>query len=74
MFHGLDVLSLKVGYDIRRQPGFAVGPVVGADLQTFLWANGTPLARAQLGTFFYAGVQGRFDTGRPRSQTVARGF
>jgi hypothetical protein len=73
MYHGFDLLTAKVGYDFRRAPGLALAPVIGADLQTFLWTNGTPLP-AQFGTFFYVGVQGRIDTGRPPSRNVATSF
>jgi hypothetical protein len=72
MFHGFDFLTAKVGYDIRPSPDVALAPVIGADLQTFFWANGTALTTAQVATFIYAGLQGRFDAGGSSARTVAR--
>jgi hypothetical protein len=63
LFHGFDIVTAKVGYDFRPSPDVALAPVVGADLQTFVWENATPLSTAQLGTFIYAGLQGRFNAG-----------
>ncbi len=75
--HGLDVLTLKIGYDVRATEDVALGPVVGADLNVFLWqdaSNGSAgaLSSAQVGTFVYAGLQGRFDMGGTRSDNTAQ--
>jgi hypothetical protein len=72
MYHGFDFLTAKVGYDFRPAPDAAIAPVIGADLQSFIWANGVALSTAQIGTFIYAGVQGRFDAGGTSATTVAR--
>jgi hypothetical protein len=69
MFHGFDLLTAKVGYDFRPSPDVALAPVVGADLQTFIWENSAALSKAQVGTFIYAGLQGRFDIGPTRETT-----
>ncbi len=75
MFNGFDLVTGKVGYDFRVSPNVAFAPVVGADLQTFVWRDATPLSRAQVGTFIYAGLQARFDTSSSSSDTsVARNF
>jgi hypothetical protein len=67
MYHGIDVATLKVGYDFRPSADVAIAPVVGADLQTFIWRDAATLSPAQVGTFIYAGIQGRFDTNVPSS-------
>ena len=61
MFHGFDAATVKIGYDIRPTPDVAFAPVIGADLQIFVWENANALSSAQLGTFIYGGLQGRFD-------------
>ena len=65
-FGGFDIINARVGYDIRASSNFAWAPIVGANLQTFVWANSTPLSTVQWGTFIYAGVQARFDAGGQR--------
>jgi hypothetical protein len=65
MYHGFDVFTLKVGYDIRTGSDVAFGPVIGADAQMFVWQNADAYDRVQFGGFVYAGIQGRFDTNQP---------
>jgi hypothetical protein len=60
-FSGWDVINARIGYDVRSSGRVAWAPVVGANLQTFVWANSTPLTTVQWGTFIYAGLQARFD-------------
>lgn len=74
--YGLEALALKVGYDVRVSEDVALSPVVGADLNAFLWedtssTNNHALTTAQVATFVYAGVQGRFDIGGRRGEPVA---
>jgi hypothetical protein len=69
LYQGFDVVTAKIGYDVRDSQNVAFAPVIGANLQTFAWANGNAIA-VQVGTFIYAGLQGRFDTGRS-SRSVA---
>ena len=70
--HGFDIVSAKVGYDVRLTPDLALGPVVGADLNVFSWQDNNTMSSTQVGTFFYVGVQGRFDAGGKRvPQAVA---
>jgi peptidoglycan-associated lipoprotein len=69
--HGFEPIAAKAGYDIRVTPDVAVAPFVGADLNVFVWqslnnTSNTALHKAQLGTFLYAGLQGRFDIGGTR--------
>lgn len=62
LYHGFDVLTGKLGYDFRASRDVAIAPVIGADLQTFIWENSNPLTTTKLATFIYGGLQGRFDT------------
>jgi hypothetical protein len=71
MFHGFDIVNARIGYDIRASNGVAFAPIVGANLQTFVWENSTALSKVQVGTFLYAGLQGRFDTGGSSATSVA---
>jgi outer membrane protein OmpA-like peptidoglycan-associated protein len=69
--HGFELLTAKVGYDVRVSEDVALAPVIGADLNLFVWedpSNGSnqALATAEVGTFVYAGLQGRFDLGGNR--------
>jgi hypothetical protein len=65
-FSGFDIVNARIGYDIRPSAGVAWAPVLGANLQTFIWANSTSLSTVQWGTFVYAGLQARFDAGGNR--------
>jgi hypothetical protein len=65
-FSGFDIINARIGYDIRPSGGLAWAPVIGANLQTFIWANSTSLSTVQWGTFVYAGLQARFDAGGRR--------
>jgi outer membrane protein OmpA-like peptidoglycan-associated protein len=64
--HGFEVLTAKVGYDIRVSEDVALGPVVGADFNMLAWQENNAMSQVQLGTFVYAGLQGRFDVGGER--------
>jgi peptidoglycan-associated lipoprotein len=76
--HGLELGTLKVGYDFRLSEDVAVAPIIGADLSLFGWEKtsnvpGQALSSNELATFVYAGIQGRFDMGgrRTTGATVA---
>jgi hypothetical protein len=69
--HGFELAKASVGYDLRVSSQVALAPQVGADLNLFVWrlqsgAN-AQLSSPQVGTFVFAGLQGRFDTQSPRS-------
>ncbi len=69
--HGFELATLKVGYDVRVSEDVALAPVIGTDLSVFAWeapSNGasTAMSTAQVATFVYAGLQGRFDLGGDR--------
>ena len=80
--HGFDLVTAKVGYDIRVTDDFAIAPVVGADLNLFVWEDSSgnatqggadhALTSSQVGTFVYAGLQGRFDIGGKPPPAVAK--
>jgi hypothetical protein len=65
--HGFEVGKATFGYDMRASSGVAIAPVVGIDLNIWTWqdVNGlnATLPSAQVGTYVYAGLQGRFDVG-----------
>ncbi len=66
--HGFELGAAKVGYDVRVSEDVAIAPVIGADLNVFLWENPSAasngaLTSGQVATFIYAGMQGRFDFG-----------
>jgi outer membrane protein OmpA-like peptidoglycan-associated protein len=63
---GFDVAALKVGYDVRVSEDVALAPVVGADLNIFAFQEGHTMDSAQVGSFVWAGLQGRFDFGGER--------
>jgi outer membrane protein OmpA-like peptidoglycan-associated protein len=69
--HGFELLAAKVGYDVRVSEDVAIAPVIGADLNMFVWENPSSagsgvMASPQVATFVYAGLQGRFDIGGTR--------
>jgi hypothetical protein len=65
--HGFELAKATVGYDIRLSSGIALAPQIGADVNLFLWQDRNGVNRAlsspQVGTFVFAGLQGRFDIG-----------
>jgi hypothetical protein len=76
LFQGFTAITGKIGYDFRATRDIAIAPVIGADLQTFIWENSTTLVTTQLGTFLYAGLQGRFDAGgtTPSTTPIAKNY
>ena len=75
--HGLELARLTIGYDIRTSPDIALAPVVGADLNLFLWdrqgGTSVTISSPRPNTFVYAGVQARFDIGGSEAKSdVAR--
>ena len=70
-FSGWDVINARLGLDVRSTAGVAWAPFIGANLQTFIWANSTALSTVQWGTFLYAGLQARFDAGGSRTNVAS---
>lgn len=71
MRHGFDLVTAKVGYDVRVSEDVAIAPVVGADVNTFIYempsdGRNEAMSSAQTAVFFWAGLQGRFDIGGSR--------
>jgi hypothetical protein len=72
MTHGFQVARAQVGVDFRIARDLAIGPVIGADLNVFVWENpegplgNERLANVRPSTFLYAGIGGRFDLGGER--------
>ncbi len=56
LHHGFELLAAKIGYDVRVSEDLALAPVVGADLNMFVWedpsnAPGRPMASPQIASF-----------------------
>jgi hypothetical protein len=70
--HGLELARAKVGLDVRVSRDVALGPVIGGDVNLFIWRNpegpagNTVIPDKKVSTFLFAGVQGRFDIGGQR--------
>jgi hypothetical protein len=67
LLHGFELGNLLLGYDFRLSEGVALSPMAGIDLNLFIWDRidgvSTALSKAQVNTFVFAGIQGRFDAG-----------
>ena len=74
--HGFELARLNLGLDVRVSQDVAIGPMVGADLNLFMWNNpeGSPgneeIDSRRINTFIYGGVQGRFDVGGQRETLI----
>lgn len=70
--HGFQLARAQVGLDVRVSRDIALGPVIGGDVDLFLWRNpegptgNQPITDRRVSTFLFAGVQGRFDVGGER--------
>jgi hypothetical protein len=69
--HGFELVAAKLGYDVRISEDVALAPVVGADINVFVWQDPTNppthiMSSAEPAAFVYAGLQGRFDIGGDR--------
>ena len=76
LYHGFDFLRLAFGYDVRTSSNLAFGPLIGVDLDVYLWqrtsdAGNSSIADPRLSTYLYAGLQGRFDLGGAREPESA---
>jgi hypothetical protein len=74
LIHGFEIGALNLGLDLRLSEGVAISPMVGADLNLFVWQDtagfSSRLSSAQVATFVFGGIQGRFDAG---GSSAARG-
>jgi outer membrane protein OmpA-like peptidoglycan-associated protein len=66
---GLQAGRLALGADIRTSREFAIGPVIGGDVDVFLAQDNGGISDPRVSTFVYAGLQGRFDVGGERDRT-----
>jgi hypothetical protein len=76
MIHGFELAKLQAGIDLRLSRDVAIAPVIGADLNLFVWRNPEgPVGNLEIGdkrvnTFLFAGALGRFDLGGTREVPV----
>jgi outer membrane protein OmpA-like peptidoglycan-associated protein len=76
--HGIEIAKAQLGADLRVSKNVAIGPMVGADVNVFMWNNpegnrgNVALGERRLSTFGYAGLQGRFDIGGAREGATER--
>lgn len=74
--HGFQLAKLNLGLDVRVSKDVAIGPMVGADLNLFLWTNpegpsgNRKIQDTSISTYIYAGLQGRFDIGGTREAKI----
>lgn len=72
MVHGFEAGRALVGLDFRASKDVAIGPMIGADVNVFLWDNpqtgggNQRLSGAHPSTFIFAGAAARFDIGGTR--------
>jgi hypothetical protein len=77
MVNGFELAKASFGLDYRFSPGVAIAPVVGVDVDLWAWQQqsgvSAALSRAQVGSYIFLGVQGRFDfgVGEEPGRTVA---
>ncbi len=69
--HGFQLARVALGLDLRASQDIALAPLIGADLDVFVWqrpdgGSNATLTDPRLSTYVYAGVQGRFDLGGSR--------
>jgi hypothetical protein len=63
---GFELGKVTAGVDFHMVEGSTIAPMIGADLNLFLWQDGNTsvaISNPALSTFVFAGVQGRFDFG-----------
>jgi hypothetical protein len=75
--HALQLAKVQAGVDFIVTDGVVLAPLVGADVDVFLWQSGGgsgTIADPRASTFVFAGMQGRFEiTGhlRPYTRTTS---
>nr|PZN19827.1 MAG: hypothetical protein DIU78_20360 [Pseudomonadota bacterium] len=72
LLHGVQLLSVTTGLDFRMQRDVAFAPILGADLDLFLYDRTDAVDRPRVSAFVYLGMQGRFDFGGPGGDEVPR--
>lgn len=67
MLHGFEALKASFGVDFRISESFALGPMIGADVNVLLWdfnetrGSNDAIRRDGVSTFLFAGVAGKLD-------------
>jgi hypothetical protein len=72
--HGLQVLNVDLGLDVRVHERFALTPLIGAGLNLFLWDGTDAISDPRLNSFVFGGIRARFDLGgaaRTRESEIA---
>jgi hypothetical protein len=72
--HAIELGKLTAGIDFHLIDGSVVAPVIGADLNLFLWQdNGVfgAINNPTVSGFVFAGIQGRIDFGGMRTESGA---
>jgi len=72
LFHGFDLVRLAIGFDARVSEDIAMGPLIGADLDVYVWqwssgSSNSSITDPRVSTYIYGGLQGRFDIGGART-------
>jgi hypothetical protein len=79
--YGFEIARVMAGVDLRTSNSFAIGPLIGADVSTFVQqeigsGDREAIHDPRLSTFVFAGLQGRFDLATSmrtyRNEYVAR--
>jgi hypothetical protein len=75
LLNGFEIAKAQIGYDVRVSPGFAIAPTAGIDVDLFAWQEqagvNSRLTSSQIGSFVFAGLNGRFDVGGSTSHETA---
>ena len=68
--HGFELGRVVAGVDLHASEDIALSPVIGADLDMFVWQDGgagaVAIKEPRASTFIFAGLQGRIDIGGTR--------
>jgi hypothetical protein len=72
---GFELGKVTAGVDFHMLEGSVLAPMIGADLNLFLWQDGAgivKIADPRLSTFIFAGIQGRIDFGNMQTEGGVR--
>jgi hypothetical protein len=71
--YGFELGKVTAGVDFHMLEGSSIAPMIGADLNLFLWqddnGHNVTIADPRLSTFVFAGIQGRIDFGGMRTES-----
>ncbi len=72
LMHGFEAARARVGLDFRATKDLAIGPMIGADLNVFVWDRSAQdgvnevIHDRSVNTYLFAGIGGKFDVGGKR--------